>query len=155
MYGSSRYSIFTKSPLTGLFGEASSGGKVAPALHWTGYDAIILEGASDKPVYLEISDEQVSFHDADKLWGKDTYTTEDTVLAEVGVPNAQAVVIGPVGENLIRFACVENKYWRSAGRSGVGAVMGLKKVKALVFHGKSKTEPVHPELISLFLSTPW
>lgn len=147
MYGSSRYSIFTKSPLTGLFGEASSGGKVAPALHAAGYDAVILEGASDEPVYLEICDEKILFHDAGHLWGKDTYETEDRVLAEVGQPAAQAVVIGPAGENLVRFACVENNYWRSAGRTGIGAVMGSKKVKALVFYGKSQTEAAHPELL--------
>lgn len=147
MYGSSRYSIFTKSPLTGLFGEASSGGKVAPALHSTGYDAIILEGAANKPVYLEISNEKVLFHDAEHLWGKDTYETEDSVLAEINEPSAQAVVIGPAGEKLIRFACVENNHWRSAGRTGIGAVMGSKKVKAIVLHGKSKTEVVNPKLL--------
>lgn len=145
MYGSSRYSIFTKSPLTGLFGEASSGGKTAPAIHVTGYDAIIVEGISDNPVYLEISDEYVKFHDAQHLWGKDTYKKEDTILAEVNAPSAQALVIGPAGENLVRFACVENNYWRSAGRTGVGAVMGSKKVVGLVFHGKAKTEVAHPE----------
>lgn len=147
MYGSSRYAVFAKSPQTGLFGEASSGGKVAPALHATGYDAIMLEGVSDSPVYLEINDQQVLFHSAEHLWGKETYETEDVVLAEVNVPKAQAVVIGPAGENLVSFACIENNYWRSAGRSGIGAVMGSKKVKALVFHGESKTEVANPELL--------
>ncbi|GAB6152658.1 aldehyde ferredoxin oxidoreductase family protein [Desulfosporosinus burensis] len=147
MFGSSRYAVFTKSPQTGLFGEASSGGKVAPALHSTGYDAIILEGASATPVYLEINDREVIFHSAEHLWGKETYETEDTVLREVDNSKAQAVVIGPAGENLVSFACIENNYWRSAGRSGIGAVMGSKKVKAIVFYGESKTEVANPELL--------
>ena len=147
MFGSSRYAVFTKSPQTGLFGEATSGGKVAPALHSTGYDAIILEGASAAPVYLEINDREVIFHSAEHLWGKETYETEDTVLREVNTPKAQAVVIGPAGENLVSFACIENNYWHSAGRSGIGAVLGSKKVKALVFYGESKTSVVNPELL--------
>ncbi|HBV88425.1 aldehyde ferredoxin oxidoreductase family protein [Desulfosporosinus sp. BICA1-9] len=147
MFGSSRYAVFSKSPQTGLFGEATSGGKVAPALHSTGYDAIILEGASAAPVYLEINDREVIFHSAEHLWGKETYETEDTVLREVNTPKAQAVVIGPAGENLVSFACIENNYWHSAGRSGIGAVLGSKKVKALVFYGESKTSVVNPELL--------
>ncbi len=147
MFGSSRYGIFTKSPLTGLYAETYSGGNAAIAINATGYDAIIVEGAAHHPVYLEISDEVVLFHSANRLWGKETYETEDAVLAEVNVPSAKAVVIGPAGENLVRFACVENNYWRSAGRTGVGAVMGAKKVKAIVFHGKSKAELAEPELM--------
>lgn len=147
MLGSSRYGVFTKSPLTGMFSESYSGGKVAPKLHATGYDAIILEDISESYVYLEISDEKVFFHDAGHLWGKTTYETEDTVLKEVNVPDAQAVVIGPAGENLVRYACIENNYWRSAGRTGVGAVMGSKKVKAVVFHGNKKIEIAYPTLL--------
>ncbi|MDD2497291.1 MAG: aldehyde ferredoxin oxidoreductase C-terminal domain-containing protein, partial [Desulfitobacteriaceae bacterium] len=75
------------------------------------------------------------------------YDTEDAVLAAVNVPGAQAAVIGPAGERLVRFACIENNYWRSAGRTGVGAVMGSKKLKAVVFHGKQKVEVAHPELL--------
>ncbi|WP_369689042.1 aldehyde ferredoxin oxidoreductase family protein [Carboxydothermus islandicus] len=153
MLGSSRYGVFSKSPLTGLYAESYSGGKVAPAIRKTGYDAIILEGASSKPVYLEITDSTVKFHDATHLWGKDTYYTEDKVLEEVGVPGAQAVVIGPAGENLVRFACIENNYWRSAGRTGLGAVMGSKKVKAVVFHGQAKGEIAEPELLKSLIKS--
>ncbi|MBC2721681.1 aldehyde ferredoxin oxidoreductase family protein [Desulfosporosinus sp.] len=147
MWGSSRYGVYSKSPLTGLYGESYSGGKVAPVIRKTGYDAIILEGASDIPLSLEISDSKVEFRNASHLWGLDTYETEDSILAEVGVPDAQAIVIGKAGENLVRFACIENNYWRSAGRTGMGAVMGSKKIKAIVFHGHAQAEIADPELL--------
>lgn len=144
MPGSSRHGLFAKSPQTGGYAESYAGGKVAPRIKATGYDAIILEGKSEKPVFLEISDSGVTFHPAAGLWGKDTYTTEDEVKERVGVPKAQAVVIGPAGENMVRFACVENNYWRSSGRGGMGAVIGSKNVKAVVFHG-SKAAAVADE----------
>ncbi len=147
MWGSSRYGVYSKSPQTGLYGESTSGGKVAPLMRKTGYDAIILEGAADVPLSLEISDSEVVFRNASHLWGKDTFETEDRVLEEVGVPEAQAIVIGPAGENLVRFACIENNYWRSAGRTGMGAVMGSKKVKAIVFHGQAQAEIADPQLL--------
>lgn len=145
--GSARYGVYSKSPLTGLYSESYSGGKVGRAMRRTGYDAIIVEGAARTPVYLEISDREVRFHDASHLWGKDTYATEDNVLAEVGVPGAETVVIGPAGENLVRFACLENNYWRSAGRTGLGAVMGSKKLKAIVFHGEARCQVADPDLL--------
>ncbi len=145
--GSSRYGVFSKSPLTGLYAESYAGGRVAPAMRRTGYDAVIVEGAADTPVYVEISDRDVVFHDASHLWGKDTYATEDAVLAGVGREGAQAVVIGPAGENLVRFACIENNYWRSAGRTGMGAVMGSKKLKALVFHGEASCQAADAALL--------
>nr|HID58019.1 aldehyde:ferredoxin oxidoreductase [Desulfobacterales bacterium] len=147
VHGSSRYGIFTKSPLTDIYSESYSGGRVAEAISRTGYDAIMLEGISTRPVYLEISDKGVRFHEATHLWGKDTYTTEDQVLNEVGQKGAQAVVIGPAGENLVRFSVVENNYWRSAGRSGPGTVMGSKKVKAIVFYGNRKRDVARPEIL--------
>ncbi|AGL03825.1 aldehyde ferredoxin oxidoreductase family protein [Desulfoscipio gibsoniae] len=147
MVGNSRYGVFSKSPQTGGYAESYSGGRVAPVMRRAGYDAIIFEGMSDKPVFVEISDQGVVFHDASGLWGQDTYATEDAVLEKVNVPGAQALVIGPAGENLVRFACIENNRWRSAGRTGMGAVMGSKKLKAVVFHGSSKAEIADPELL--------
>jgi aldehyde:ferredoxin oxidoreductase len=152
MWGSARYGVYSKSPQTNLYAESYSGGKVAPAIRKTGYDAIILEGAASSPLYLEISDTQVVFHDATHLWGKDTYYTEDKVLEE-SVPGSQAVVIGPAGENLVRFACIENNYWRSAGRTGMGAVMGSKNVKAIVFHGDAQCEIANPELLKSLIKS--
>ncbi len=133
-----RFGVFAKSPQTNLLGQSYSGGHVAPAIKGTGYDAIMLEGASMDPVYLHISDEGVEFGDAADLWGQETYATEDALLEKVNVKGAQAVVIGPAGENLISFACIENNYWRSAGRTGLGTVMGSKKVKGVVFSGSKK-----------------
>jgi len=147
VWGSSRYGVFTKAPLTELYAESYSGGKVAEPLSRTGYDAIMIEGASKSPVYLEISDEDVKFHNASHIWGKDTYETEDTIKQEVGIKGAGVVVIGPAGENLVRFACIENDYWRSAGRTGVGAVMGSKKIKGIAFYGNKKKKVANPDLL--------
>ena len=150
VFGSSRYGAFTKSPLTGLFGESYAGGSVAEPLSQTGYDAIIIKGASKEPVYLEISNRTVRFHDASHIWGKDTYETEDTVREEVGIKNAGIAVIGPAGENLVRFAATENDYWRSLGRTGTGAVLGSKKIKAVAFHGNVKKKVARTDLLNKF-----
>jgi aldehyde:ferredoxin oxidoreductase len=147
MAGVSRYGVFTKSPLTCIYSESYSGGHVAPVIKGTGYDAIVIEGKSAKKVFIEISETGVKFHSADHLSGKDTYETEDCVLEEVGADGAQAVVIGPAGENLVRFACIENNYWRSAGRTGAGAVMGSKNLKAIVFHGNAQCPIANPSLM--------
>jgi len=151
IHGSSRYGIFTKSPLTGIYSESYAGGHAADPMSRAGYDAVILEGASDKPVYVEISDQEVVFHEAGHLWGKDTYETEDIVKEEIGTKKAAVLSIGPAGENLVRFALVENDYWRSAGRTGVGAVLGSKKVKALAFHGDKRREVHNPEGLDAFV----
>ncbi|MCK5348690.1 MAG: aldehyde:ferredoxin oxidoreductase, partial [Desulfobacula sp.] len=104
IYGSCRYGIFSKSPLTGFYGESYSGGKIAVPISRTGYDFIILKGSSQKPVWLEISDKAILFHDAEELWGKGTYETEDSVKELCGQKGCGAMVIGPAGENLVRFA---------------------------------------------------
>lgn len=144
---SSRYGVYSKSPLTNFFADSYAGGHVAPEMKRCGYDAIVIHGASSSPVFLEISSDSVKFWDAHDLWGKDTYKTEDECLKRVNVPGAQAVVIGPAGENLVRFACIQNNYWRSAGRTGMGAVMGAKKLKAIVFHGNKQAALADPELL--------
>jgi len=147
VWSNSRYGVFSKSPLTGIFGESYSGGKVALQMKSTGYDVIIIEGKSELPVYVEISDQEVKIHKASHLWGKDTYTTEDQMKNEINVPTAEPIVIGPAGENLVSFALIENNYWRSAGRGGMGALLGSKKVKGIIFHGKSKAEIHDPDLL--------
>ncbi|MBM4307434.1 MAG: aldehyde:ferredoxin oxidoreductase, partial [Deltaproteobacteria bacterium] len=143
-YGSSRFAVFTKSPQTGIYSESYSGGKITSPLSRTGYDAIIIEGQSSSPIFLEISDEQVLFHPASggtsDLWGKDTYEAEEAILKKVGRKDAGALVIGPAGENLVKFAVMEIERWRSLGRAGIGAVMGSKKLKGIVFHGKKRRE---------------
>jgi aldehyde:ferredoxin oxidoreductase len=150
IYGSCRHGVFTKSPLTGIYSESYSGGKAAEPMSRTGYDAFVLEEASSKPVWIEISDRKVTFHEAKDLWGKDTYSTEDEVLKRANQKGAAALVIGPAGENLVRYAVIENDYWRSLGRTGVGAVMGSKKVKAIAFHGEKKRQIAHSDRLEQF-----
>lgn len=139
-YGSSRYAVLTKSPQTGIYSESYSGGRITFYLSRTGYDAIIIEGRSRDPVFLEISDEDVVFHPAGRLWGKDTYEAEEGILERIGKKEAGAVVIGPAGENLVRFAMIESEHGRSLGRAGIGAVMGSKRLKGIAFHGKRRRE---------------
>ncbi len=134
----SRYILISKSPQTGIFGESASGGHIAPQIKATGYDAIVIRGAASRPIYLEISDTGVAFHDAAAFWGMDAYEAEEALEKAVGVPGAKAMVIGPAGENLVRFALVGNDRGRQAGRVGMGAVLGSKKIKGIVFHGKAQ-----------------
>lgn len=157
IYGSCRHGIYSKSPQTGLYAESYSGGKAAESISRTGYDAIVIRGVSREPVFLEISNETVRFHPAQDLWGRETYATEDEVLKRIGKnrkgmasERAAALVIGPAGENRVCFSVIENDYWRSAGRTGTGAVMGSKKIKALCFYGDQKRPLAFPEEVKAF-----
>jgi len=150
IWGSSRYGVFTKSPLTGIFAESYSGGRVTEPISRTGHDAIILEGASPGPVFLEIGEEAVLFHDATDLWGSDSYEAQDLITEKVDRKDTGVLVIGPAAENLVRFASVVNDYWRCAGRTGVGAVLGSKKVKGLAFHGTKRREAAQKESVDGF-----
>jgi len=147
---SSRYGVFAKSPLTGIYAESYSGGHLPPVMKRTGFDVIILEGRSSGPVYLHIYQGGVTFHKAEHLWGAECYEAEKYLKKEVGTRNAQALVIGPAGENLVKFACIKNNYWRSAGRAGLGAVMGSKKVKGIVFSGDTRAPLAEPGLLKKF-----
>ncbi len=143
IWGGCRYGVFTKSPQTGFYSESYSGGKVPEAIDATGYDAIVIQGQSDNPMVLEIHPGKVRFHNAEDLWGKETYETESAVLERYGrsgevFKKVGAVVIGPAAENKVRFGVIKNDKWRSAGRTGVGTVLGAKKVKAIVFKGNQK-----------------
>lgn len=140
MLGSSRYGVYSKSPLTNFFADSYAGGSVAPQMKRCGYDALVVHGASPSPVFLEISSRGVEFWDASDLWGKDIYETENLCRSKVNVTGAQTLAIGPAGENLVRFATIGNNRWRNAGRTGMGAVMGSKKLKAIAFHGRKEPE---------------
>ena len=150
VWGSSRYGVYTKSPLTGIYCESYSGGHVAEPMSRTGYDAVVIKGASERPVYLDISDEKVEFRDASHIWGKDTYESEDIIRAETGRKEAGILVIGPAAEKLVKFSVIENDRWRSAGRAGAGTVLGSKKVKGLAFHGEKRKEVAYPDVIDAF-----
>lgn len=146
----SRYGIFAKAPLTGVFGESYAGGHVAPKIKATGYDAILLQGAADRPVYLEITDQGVTFHDAAPFWGMDAYRAEEALEASVGVRGAKAIVIGPAGEKQVPFAVVANDMGRQAGRTGMGAILGAKRVKGIVFHGEAQCPLFDGEAIDTY-----
>ena len=140
----SRYMVITKSPLTGTIACSNSGGYFGPELKFAGYDGIIFEGASDTPVMLLINDDEVEIKPADHLWGKSTHETEDMIRAGFEDPwfarETHIACIGPAGEKLSRISCVINDKNRAAGRSGVGAVMGSKKLKAIVVRGTNKIQ---------------
>ncbi len=145
LWGSCRHGIFTKSPQTGYYSESYSGGTTADYMAKTGFDAFVLKGASQNPVWIEIAEDTVHFHPADDLRGLNTYETEDRIKQWIkenrtDTKDCGAMVIGPAGENLVRFAVVKNDYWRSAGRTGTGAVMGSKKIKGIVFRGNRNKE---------------
>lgn len=155
IWGSCRHGVYTKSPQTGFYSESYSGGKVAEHMTACGFDAIMIHGTSENPIWLEIGEDIVRFHSASDLWGLETYETEDRIRAWVkenrpGSGNCGVTCIGPAGENLVRFAVIENDYWRSAGRTGVGAVMGSKKIKAIAYQGKRKKTFADEELLRDF-----
>ncbi|NOX32400.1 MAG: aldehyde ferredoxin oxidoreductase family protein [Deltaproteobacteria bacterium] len=138
LYGSSRYGVFSKSPLTGFYGESYSGGSFAGPLGNTGFDAVLIKGAAENPVWIEISPDNVIFHDAKRIWGRDTFEAEDYLKKESPGKSPGIMVIGPAGENLVRFAVIKNDRYRVAGRTGMGAVLGSKKIKGIVCHGDKK-----------------
>lgn len=133
--GASRHAVGAKSPISGGFGEAEVGGFWGAELKRAGWDGIVVSGAAAAPVYLYIKDDQVEIRDAAHLWGLEVMETEETLKAEVGERMARVCEIGPAGENLVRFAGIVNDFKDIAGRSGMGAVMGSKKLKAIVVRG--------------------
>jgi len=139
-----RYEVVTKAPLTGTIGASNSGGHFGPELKFAGYDGIIFEGKSDKPVYLYVNDDFVEIRSAEKLWGKTVFETTDELLKET-VEDARVACIGPAGEKLVLFAGVMNDKHRAAGRSGLGAVMGSKNLKAVVVKGSGSIEVAKPK----------
>lgn len=133
--GASRFGIAAISPLTGCFGDSQAGGWWGPELKRAGYDAIVVEGKAEKPLYLWICDGEVQFRDASHLWGKLTGETQNVIRQEVGHDRARVAGIGPAGENLVRYACVINNLRHANGRLGMGAVMGSKNLKAIAVRG--------------------
>jgi aldehyde:ferredoxin oxidoreductase len=134
--GANRTTVCALSPATNAWGEARAGGAWAPMLKYAGYDGVIFTGKAKKPVYVWIENDQVEIRPAEKLWGKGFFETDERLLQETH-PDAIVAGIGQAGEKLSRMACVmfEGKYARSAGRTGMGAVMGSKHLKAVVVRG--------------------
>ena len=138
--GSGRNSIGAKSPLTGGFGEAEAGGFWGAELKRSGYDAIIVEGASSVPVYVWIDRGAVEIREAGHLWGLEIADAEAAIRKELGSDKVRTALIGPGGEKLIRYACIANDITHVAGRTGLGAVMGSKKLKAVAVRGGTPLE---------------
>jgi aldehyde:ferredoxin oxidoreductase len=141
----SRYSVVAKSPLTGIWGHGNSGGSFGPALKQSGYDGIILQGISPKPIYLRIFNGKPELCDARGLWGKTVPDTEDLIQKDSNQKMTIAS-IGPGGENLVRYASIMNNRHRAIGRCGLGAVMGAKRLKAIACAGKAQITLANPDL---------
>lgn len=139
-----RYNVITKSPLNGTIAASNSGGAFGPEVKYAGYDMIIIEGKAAKPVYLWIKDDKVEIRDAGDLWGQNVLDTTDAVR-EVTDEDAKVACIGPAGEKLSLMACIMNEMHRAAGRTGVGAVMGSKNLKAIAVAGSGAVEVADPE----------
>jgi len=129
-----RVEVTAKSPETGLLGTSNFGGFFGPELKYAGYDNIVITGKAEKPVYLWIYNDEVEIRDASHLWGKDTYATQYIIRSELG-PDFKIACIGPAGENLVHFATIQHELRHGAGRTGMGAVMGSKNLKAIAVRG--------------------
>lgn len=145
--GNARASVVSKSPLTGGFGEAESGGNWGPELKFSGFDALVIQGKAEKPVYLYLHDGCIEIRDASGLWGLTTTETEKAIFEEIGDPKVKIACIGPGGEKLVRYSCITAGRYNVFGRTGMGAVMGSKNVKAVVVRGTTKPAAKDPEKI--------
>ena len=138
--GTSRFSIGCKSPLTGGFGEGEAGGWFGPELQRAGFDALVVDGVSEEPVYLWISDGAIEIRSANGVWGLETAEAHAELLSAVDSDSARIALIGPAGEMLVRFACIASDLRNFCGRGGMGAVWGSKKLKAIVAKGSAPPE---------------
>ncbi len=156
--GGGRSAMGGKSPLTGGYGEADVGGFFGAELQFAGYDALIVHGASPRPVYLWIHKGEVEIRSAEHLWGKQSLECQEAIRQELGQPRAKVALIGPAGEKKVRVSCVIHDVTRAAGRTGLGAVMGAKNLKAVAALGSFKVPIADPEgfkAMSLFMRDKW
>lgn len=144
---SARVNIGAKSPLTGALGSSNCGGHFAPEMRRAGFDHLVIVGRAKEPTYLWISDGNIEFKKATQLWGLDTVETQEAIKEEVGDGLAQSLVIGPAGENLVRYANIRTGVKSSAGRTGMGTVMGSKNLKAIATRGSLSIEFAFPDKV--------
>jgi len=145
--GYSRYSVAAKSPLTGAFGRTEAGGYFGPEVKFAGFDAVVLTGRSPKPVYLYLNDGEVEIRDAAAIWGKDNWQTLESIREETGEKMVRVASIGPAGERMVPYACVQNDLEHYNGRTGMGAVMGSKNLKAVAARGRQKMSMADAEKV--------
>ncbi len=141
----SRYSACARSPLTGIWGEANSGGFFGAELRYAGYDGVLITGQSEKPAWLSVLNGQAELHPAGDLWGSDIYETQERLREILGEARVRVACIGLAGENLVKLAGIANDHGRFAARTGLGAVMGSKNLKAIAAHGTAKVPLYAPE----------
>ena len=140
-----RFIASAKSPLTGILGDSGARGFFAPELRWAGIDQIVFSGISERWVYLHIENDQVELRDASHLVGMDITDTTVQLMDELGDPDLQVAAIGPAGENLVKYAIISCNLSRACGRTGMGAVMGSKRLKAIVVRGSNPARPADPD----------
>jgi len=161
--GAGRCDIAAKSPLTGAVGDSNIGGFFGPELRFAGFDHLVITGRAEKPVYLWVSDGEIEVKDASHLWGKDTFETQTAIRSDQADEEIKCLVIGVAGENQVRFANVRTGMKNSAGRTGMGCVMGSKNLKAIAARGTMNLELAHPdelldyckEMNDMIMSTRW
>jgi len=153
--GNSRYMVAAKSPLTGIWGEGTSGGFFAPELKKAGYDFIIVEGVSNKPAFIWINDENVEIKSAEDVWGLTTSRTSQEIKKILKDKNIKIASIGPAGEKLVNMACIVNNDVDVVGRCGLGAVMGSKRLKAIAIKGSKKIKIKNQKELKHVSSTLW
>lgn len=142
---SGKYAAISKSPLTSFVGFGISSGFFGPTLKYAGYDAVVIRGRSRSPVYLFIDDEEVGLRNAIHLKGKDTVETDEQIREEIGDDNVRIACVGPAAEHLVRYACITNDITRQVGRTGLGAIMGSKNLKAIAIRGTNSVEVENPK----------
>ena len=145
--GNSRVTATARSPLTDTIGDTQAGGFWPAQCKNAGFDAIVIKGQAEKPVYLWLHDGEAELRDAGKLWGMVTGDTQAAIREELGEPRAEVLQVGPAGENGVRFACLINMCNRANGRTGMGAVMGAKRLKAVAVLGRQRPEAANPDKI--------
>jgi aldehyde:ferredoxin oxidoreductase len=148
--GQSRCTTVAKSPLSGGAGDAQAGGFWPAELKFAGFDAIVLRGRASRPVYLWIHNGEAELREAEHIWGKPTAETEAIIKGELGDDKIEIAEIGPAGEKLVRFAAVINMANRAHGRTGMGAVMGSKNLKAIAVRGTHRPKPADPEQVKAY-----
>jgi aldehyde:ferredoxin oxidoreductase len=146
-----RYVITTKSPQTNMFLDSYAGGHFGSEIKFAGYDIVVIKGKSEAPVYLSIDDGTATVKNASGIWGLDCWEAEKALKQELGDECAKTSVIGPAGENLVRYASVSNELFHQCGRGGVGAVMGSKRLKGIVARGSKGVRPADPVGLMNFL----
>ncbi|MFC2003559.1 aldehyde ferredoxin oxidoreductase N-terminal domain-containing protein, partial [Chloroflexota bacterium] len=130
-----RITVTAKSPLTGILGDGNAGGHFSAEMKRAGYDHIVFTGKAERPVYLWIENDHVEIRPAEHLWGKTTPETESEIRRELGEPLVKVAAIGPAGENLVKYASIMFEIVHAVGRTGMGAVMGSKNLKAVAIRG--------------------